>query len=344
MTSIELVLDQHPFIIGYSVSGAVLLNFRMLQDDGIETIHVKLIGHMYGRADHGKSRERKNIDFLQHILPVWKRGQAYPPPGSDVLPLPFNIPLRPDLPPSASLHARRLRGSIKYTLHAIGDRPGLLKFNKEVKQYVTVQPNGTVSEPVQTRLGNHDWDGPWTTIRASKHVSKYVLWGEHADVDVRLTVPAIDAVPLRTAIPFTLSVTTLSKPHPRDYEGQLWPSPPCQPEAYDFVLKEDVFLRIGTPTKKKTGSISLRQPPRPMHFEPAKKEWIAATGGQGQWKQEITMKSSIRLECPPTFTFTWEGKIRLAISYRLCVTVKFGGMRSLTLEQPVTIVRERRMY
>ncbi|TFY64775.1 hypothetical protein EVJ58_g2393 [Rhodofomes roseus] len=365
MTSFDLLLDQEPFIAGYAVTGSVLLNFRLLQADGIETIYVKLTGRMYGTRGDSEKSESRSINFVYHKVPIGTRGQAYPSPGSDVLTLPFQLPLGVDLPPSFTANVRRLRLVVRYKLHVTGERPGLLKHNKEIKRSITIQPNDTVSEVVQTHLGV-GWDGPWTAIRASERISRYVMWGEHADVDVRnetqLTVPAIDAVPMNATIPFILSMTTLSRPYPQDYEGELWPSPPRRPEAYEFAIKEDMIIHIRRP---QTACITLRQSLGHTQLEHAEKQWIPSTGGQGKWKQEATLKSSITLQCPPTFTFMWEGSIRLAVSvrcfliafrvmstylltlivscqYRLCVTVKFGAMRALTFEQPITVVRERK--
>jgi len=147
-------------------------------------------------------------------------------------------------------------------------------------------------------------------------------------------------VPLHTTIPFTLTVITLSKPHPQDYEGELWPSPPHRPEAFKFTLKEDIVYRI---RGKRTACITLAQSLGPVQLDRAEKVWLPLDGGQGRWRQEATLKSSLRLQCPPTFTFVWKGKPRLAVSYRLCVKVKFGAIRGLTFEQPLAVVREHKL-
>jgi len=187
MASIELILDQEPFIAGHSVRGSVLLNFRLLQGDGTETVYVKLTGRMHGKLSSGQSSIIRNFDLVNHQMPIWKRGQAYPSPGSDVLTLPFDVPLRVDLPPSFTARIRNLQLSIKYTLHVVGERPGLFKIDTDIKKSMTIQPNDTVSESVQTRLRG-GWDGPWTPIQVSERMSKYIVWGELADVDVRVSV------------------------------------------------------------------------------------------------------------------------------------------------------------
>ncbi|KZT64594.1 hypothetical protein DAEQUDRAFT_741190 [Daedalea quercina L-15889] len=339
MAPFQLNLGHEPFIAGDSVRGDIVLNFRLLQKEGVEGVYVKLTGHMHATRSGGQSTDRRNIDFVQRRLLVWRRGQAYPSPGSDILTLPFDLPLATDLPPSFAFKVRGLRTSIKYALQAVGERPGVLKLNRDIKRIVSIAPNATISVPVQTRL-SYGWDGPWRTIRASKHITKYFLWGKHADVDARLTVPAIDAVPSQTMIPFVLSVTTLSKPYPRDYEGELWPSPPRQQDAFVFQLKEDMVVRA---RRKYSHSTTRRQSLGPTQFQHAQKEWVPLNGGLGRWKQETTLQSSICLQCSPTFAFTWEGKVRLAVVYRLQITVKFGSMHRLTFEQPITVVRANRL-
>lgn len=123
---------------------------------------------------------------MNYLKPVWRRGEAYPPPDSDILTLPWEIPLLQDMPPTLTAHVGRCRMSIKYTLHVIGNRPGLLKFNKDIKRMLTISPNASVSIPVQTRL-NYGWDGPWRTSTTRNRLSRHFFWGPDTDITIHVS-------------------------------------------------------------------------------------------------------------------------------------------------------------
>lgn len=123
---------------------------------------------------------------MDYSKPLWRRGDAYPPPDSDLLTLPWEIPLLQDMPPTFYAHAGNSRMSITYTLDVIGNRPGLFKFDRDIKRMLTVHPNASVSAPVQTRL-NYGWDGPCKTVTARDRLSRYILWGGDTDITLHVS-------------------------------------------------------------------------------------------------------------------------------------------------------------
>ncbi|KZT66097.1 hypothetical protein DAEQUDRAFT_675681 [Daedalea quercina L-15889] len=197
MPPIRLALDDGPIIFGKPVKGKVLLDFNLVKKDEMQVVYVELKGRIFieqtTRTVNSVTITRWNsIDLMERKISLWKRGRAYPPAGSHILPLPFEIPLGVNLPPNfertrdswANLPHRM---EIIYTLHVIGKRPGLFKLKENIKQPLTIQHHDTVSAPIQTRL-NNGWDKPWMTVRGRETFRKYLLCGSEADVDVRVSI------------------------------------------------------------------------------------------------------------------------------------------------------------
>lgn len=120
-------------------------------------------------------------------------------------------------------------------------------------------------------------------------------------------------MPVSTLIPFTLTVTTLSHPLPQQYGGELWPSLPRHEGAFAFKLRQNITVKVNR-THYVCGELRHWQQMGGAEFDGKDREWIPGKHGQGRWKREMTFKSSLRLECPPTFVFRWENSVRLAIS------------------------------
>lgn len=127
-------------------------------------------------------------------------------------------------------------------------------------------------------------------------------------------------MPISTLIPFTLTVTTLSHPLPRQYHGELWPSLPRHESAFAFELQQDITVKLG---RTHHVCVVLRQRMGGVEFDERDREWIPSKDDQGRWKRAMILKSSLRLECPPTFVFKWNNKTRLAVS--VCFHLHWTG-------------------
>ena len=144
-------------------------------------------------------------------------------------------------------------------------------------------------------------------------------------------MPDIEALPILTPIPITLNITTLSKPGKQDEwpaDKPIFPSPPLTPDLVDFRLQRRVHISTyqlaATSTDHFVSYIGGLGPGlsevvyNNVQVDVMDNVWIPSVGGdektqqKGQWKQEVTFKSFIRLASPPTFNAT-----TMAISVRL---------------------------
>lgn len=133
-------------------------------------------------------------------------------------------------------------------------------------------------------------------------------------------------MPVYTLIPFTITVTTLSHPLPQEYDGKLWPNLPCLEEAFAFNLREKIVFK----TARFTHHVSqdLRQQMGGAEFDEKDREWIPSKDGSGRWKREMTLKSNLRLQCPPTFVWKQRGTVRLAVSVCCPPLIRAGQFHS----------------
>lgn len=122
---------------------------------------------------------------------------------------------------------------------------------------------------------------------------------------------------MRTAIPFTLNVVTISKTVKKDSrsdDGTIFPPLPRSEKDLEFKLERDVCVQAGSRTRSAMqfetylGGMSMaHNSPRGTTVEvlPTDKIWIpskdALETDMGKWKQEVTFKSFFNLSCAPTF-------------------------------------------
>lgn len=132
-------------------------------------------------------------------------------------------------------------------------------------------------------------------------------------------LPAIDAFPVFTPIPFTLNIVTVSKPMRREDIPQgepIFPAPPLTPKGVTFKLERSVFVQVhawrSDGNQSTVGHLGGLSPePAPPHFydavrtEGLEKVWVPELGDEkkqkGTWKQEVNFLSNFQLACPPTF-------------------------------------------
>lgn len=125
-------------------------------------------------------------------------------------------------------------------------------------------------------------------------------------------------LPLSAAIPFALSVITISKPLPRTYDKRIWPTPPLQPREVKFLLKQ--WIRVHSRTSERSHSSTLSSLWGSVDIERMPDEWFPSDDKRqwGRWKQQTIFTSAFRLRCPPTFHFSrlgYEVEIHVGVLY-----------------------------
>lgn len=101
-------------------------------------------------------------------------------------------------------------------------------------------------------------------------------------------------------------------------EGELiFPAPPSHPKELQFELNNTVFVRARSWSRTSSntrvcylGSFGPSNSPQyydQVDVQPLEKVWLPSQDPhdekkhKGQWKQEVTFKSVMRMTCPPSF-------------------------------------------
>ncbi|RPD67562.1 hypothetical protein L226DRAFT_529889 [Lentinus tigrinus ALCF2SS1-7] len=340
------------FCTGGDVYGEVLLDFRQVQQENIQQVHVKLRGFMQTMINRQSSTQRETIPLIHSSLDLWTQGSAYPPPGTDILHLPFRFRLPDTLPPSFHYHTRVTSAYVLYELAAVGVRPGMFQFNRRLRMPLAVVPKDTMGGRLRDSMSSLGW-------RKGEKVEKIRkgLWGDYSTVQVELLLTDMPVLPLFTDIPFIINVTTTTAPltrskadaHPES--KPIFPAPPAIHTAIDFRLMrimrlrancytteliEDVAYFLGAKTAPSKLAVDTDLPP---------KEWVAVQPGGGErekgsgeeegvWVQRARFQTHVRLGVPPTFS-----SLTIECLYSLDLKVPFPGIgNDVRMDVPVTIV------
>lgn len=138
----------------------------------------------------------------------------------------------------------------------------------------------------------------------------------------QLKYPAIDVFPLFTLIPFTLKITTESKPMKHEdtpEDKPIFPAPPTRPRDVTFELRREVRIAAKHWTATSGDTVTsvggMGTSFTPCEADVAEKVWKPVgdgqgpsdskgpVGGKGTWLQETMFRSTILLKCPPSFDF-----------------------------------------
>ncbi|OSX61251.1 hypothetical protein POSPLADRAFT_1047487 [Postia placenta MAD-698-R-SB12] len=291
------------------VQGVVEIRFPAILDQQIHEVHVKLRGHVRtsirrSNGNGGSSTTREELDIVRRSRSLWTRGSAYPPAGSHTLTTPFQFELPHDMPPSFSYEHRGVTGSVRYTVSAVGSRAGIFQPNRRSTyelEVVPADPNGSMIADA-LRSG---WQGEWTKRRTVDRIRKG-FWGEYANIEMEFCYPSMTTFPLHTDIPFSVTITTLSKTcTPGD--SKVWPVPPSSPHQVRFELRNKVDIRahrLHRSHERSPASLGGMHYSRGnVDVETLPREWVATGSGSGggKWRQTVTFKTAFQLRCPPTF-------------------------------------------
>ncbi|OJT10307.1 hypothetical protein TRAPUB_13175 [Trametes pubescens] len=363
-------------VSGCPIEGEVELNFRGIHEEDIQEVHVKLRGvartyvmHCLQTpkpthaADprcitHDKEDHYQHIPLFQGDAILWRRGDAYPPPGSDTLRFPFRFQLKPDLPPSFKFASLSRKASVLYAISAVGVRPGTFNSNHRVRVPLAIVPADPAGVLIREKLNTIrsvesevGWRTEWNEAKIRRG-----LWGEYSTVQVLLSIPNLPAYPLHVSIPFIIKIKSISATLARAKADALpadkpaFPAVPVTYEQLTFKLKSKMRIQArahkDTPTSDvmvfargaTSEAFTADVPPRewvPLESDGGdeKKRGEVGPETKGTWIQRATFQSSFRLDCPPTFSTE-----TIQCDYALAVRVPFPGMgNDFHLDMPIVI-------
>ncbi|TBU44365.1 hypothetical protein BD309DRAFT_40979 [Dichomitus squalens] len=325
-SALTVVVPPSIHCTGGFVEGEVQLNFRHLQEEDINQVHIALRGEIQSRARRGRRTYEENHLILNTSLPLWSKGSAYPPPGLDIFRLPFRFHLPEGIPPS--FHYSKwypdIGGSVVYVLETTGVREGLLKVNKRIPTPIVVTPRDEI------RKG---------------------IWGEYATARVVLSIPDVPVLPLFAELPFVIDITTTTAPLARAKADALppdkpiFPAPPVahseiqfrlyrnlvlSPKGYVWTTDDAVacFFGAGIDARDVVADIDLPE-----------KQWVVDQVSphdgeeKGSWVQRSVFTSKFTLNLPPTFVAPG-----LTVQYYLSLEVPFPGIgNDIRIQVPVVI-------
>lgn len=129
----------------------------------------------------------------------------------------------------------------------------------------------------------------------------------------------MEVFPLLTPIPVTLNVVTVTKTMKFDdhkEDDEIFPEPPRDPKKYELKMESKIWIKSegNTDSSDRTvgllGGLGESDDPHfsdGLQVQPAQKVWIPSQDAhdekkhKGQWRQEVTFKSTFILNCPSSF-------------------------------------------
>ncbi|KAI0345946.1 hypothetical protein BDW22DRAFT_1353585 [Trametopsis cervina] len=349
---VRLLFDPSLKVAGQRIEGAVEVYWPGVIEKKIEELVVKLRGTILTSVQStvsydGRTQnptETQEITLIQEDVTVWHRGGAAPASDTPLVRFPFAFVLPPNLPPSCDLGSSAKKGRVGYYVEAVGKRPGL-HFNKHALAPFAVLP--ALDEGAQLadalRAG---WQGPWSAVEQEKEIRRG-LWGEHAHVKIILALPTVAIFPVFAPIPFSLTVTTLSKHMHRDdtpSDGEpIFPAPPLKPSELEFKLERDMHVKARAWAASSEGAfvqyLGGLGPDLPLteyervRVQRAENVWVPSEKDKGAWRQEATIRSFFELTCPPSFDSS-----TMSVNYQLRLKVDFPGIgNDLKIDVPIRV-------
>ena len=138
---------------------------------------------MRQEGDYPATRKSK-VDLVQDSVTLWQKGGTYPPPGTDVLRLPFRFVLPSELPPSCEFKTLYKYGAVVYTVEVVADRPKLFP-KRRVVRAIPVLPHNAAGAKVRNKLRS-GWKGKARTWHIEKNIRKGI-WGEFSRAEMTVS-------------------------------------------------------------------------------------------------------------------------------------------------------------
>lgn len=126
-----------------------------------------------------QNETKQTIILTNESTTLWRQGETYPNPDSDILKLPFRfvLPIQDILPSCHFDNKLDLSGKVIYWIEVLGKR-SILHYNKRISQPFPVLPSNSTGAEL-SHLIRAGWTGPWRDIVETKQIRKG-MWGGHA--------------------------------------------------------------------------------------------------------------------------------------------------------------------
>ncbi|KAH8082826.1 hypothetical protein BXZ70DRAFT_900966 [Cristinia sonorae] len=350
--SLKLNLPSGIYVGGQTLRGEAELHFPLVNQEGLEEVHVKLRGSIFTYAtvsrQLGKQRfvHRQTVPVVSENVSLWSRASNRIPSDNDVLRIPFEFKIPLNAPPSCHYDAMSKHGRVGYFVELVGARQGVLAKSRRVVRPISVVPEDLQGEQVVMALRGLDTPLALQTKVAEKKIRRGIF-GEYANTRLELSFPKAQTYPLFTPIPYTLRVVTVTKPMKKEEEEKkpLFPAPPSQPGEVEFRLHRNVFLKAkvfeedGDEKVTTLGGLETATSAAvsgvPVDVQVKEKVWTPSAKEKhlGTWTQETTFRSAFLFKCPPTFEAE-----NMHVKYSIKVRIDFPGIgNDLEIEIPIAI-------
>ncbi|KAK7057663.1 arrestin-N domain-containing protein [Favolaschia claudopus] len=325
-------------VAGETISGYVDLNVAQAQEDNVEQITVKFKGTIRCKITTGSGQSRREhletLILFNEKLTLWERGTTFPPPGSHILPCSFQFTLPDTAPPSFHCEAYHRKATISYALEVVGRRPGLFRFNRNIRRPISVIPAASQAQLLVTESLRQGWSGRYRNWTNEEKL-RQGIWGDYSHARVELKIPDLASYPIATAIPFSLHVETDTKPFPIsdapvDKHGKpLFPAPPAISSEVRLCLVRTTNLRVRRYSRQVNdtfdlkGSVGDATRVAAVHQATDEPEWIPALGpkdkkGLGTWRRAVHFESAVKIPYTPTThaeIVDWQYYLRIIIPF-----------------------------
>ncbi|KAI0677776.1 hypothetical protein C8Q78DRAFT_110275 [Trametes maxima] len=348
-SGLSIYLPPALYVSGRFVEGEVELDLEQLQQDNVQEVHVKLRGYAFTSYIINTTVMTERVPLVpdQVSQSLWSRGSAQHLTGERTIRIPFRLEVPPDAPPSFkySSFKKSGSGSIRYAVTAVGVRPGALHLNRRARVPLALVPRDIEGLRVRERLSALEGEqvAQWRTATKEEKIRRG-LWGDYSTVQVQLSIPDERVLPLFTPIPVIIKIQSATPPVSRTKaEGSDTDKPvfPPVPDAYnkvEFKLERKSFVSAQKIYYEKSVSdvvVFSRQSSETPNADTPEKEWVPLGSGssKGSWVQRATFRTTIRLDCPPSFAID-----SIKCEYRLVVQVPFPGVgNNVEVVMPVTV-------
>ncbi|TCD61739.1 hypothetical protein EIP91_007988 [Steccherinum ochraceum] len=338
---------------GQIISGEAELHFPQVVQDELEEVHVKLRGTVHTRISRQIGNQRVVRREFQVIIAenssLWTRSSTYPPADDAILRIPFKFTLPTNAPSSCSYDSFGRSGQVGYFIELVGVRSGMLARNRRARIPIPVVPLDLEGDRIAVALRSPEPQFALYVSTVEKNIRRG-FFGERAHTRMEISFPNTHMYPLFTPIPYTLRVTTISKPMKKDEADRkpnkpIFPSPPTKPTDVQFHLVRQIWLKAQWFTATGEESVtalggmqtvaSAVESGQPVDVQVRDRDWIPSETDKntGTWLQETTFSSAFVLTCPPTFSMEL-----IRLKYALQFTVPFPGVgNNLSASIPIQV-------
>lgn len=282
-----------------------------------------------------------NRILVSDVNILWHPGSAFPAPGTGhIISIPFTFTLPSVLPPSMHVEHGLGTGSVRYGIEVEGQRPGLLKRNRRIRQMFPLLPTDEQGHQVRQQLQNGTWTGGWKSFSGGDLV-KRLPWQDPASINAYLQLPDMASFPLSLPIPFRLRAFSSTRPMKKSdaekkqsQDKTIFPAPPDASDLKlelrvqhhvksDSILSAD-FCRSQDLLKGQSGNLQEKRDP-PSVSNPHKDLHTV--------EQQTYITGTFFLKAIPSFAADI-----LAVEHTLKLKVPFSGpLNKVDISVPITI-------